>query len=90
MVRRRHAGATVQGRGTPGGGVLHCAPPCCKAACHLLLLPPPPPPPPQVGNLESLTRTAADATSDIRRLQSEVLTEDNVKALRTAVLTLCK
>lgn len=43
-----------------------------------------------VGNLESLTRTAADATSDIRRLQGEVLTEDNVKALRQAVLTLCK
>ncbi|KAG2441473.1 hypothetical protein HXX76_003095 [Chlamydomonas incerta] len=43
-----------------------------------------------VGNIEALTRTAADAASDIRRLQSSVLTEDNVRALRQAVLTLCK
>ncbi|GLI69403.1 hypothetical protein VaNZ11_014007 [Volvox africanus] len=43
-----------------------------------------------VGNIEALIRTAADAAADIRRLQSAVLTEDNVRALRQAVLTLCK
>eukprot|EP00198_Chlamydomonas_reinhardtii_P009978 XP_001699315.1 permease-like component of an ABC transporter [Chlamydomonas reinhardtii] len=43
-----------------------------------------------VGNIEALTRTAADAAADIRRLQGSVLTEDNVRALRQAVLTLCK
>ncbi|KAG2485513.1 hypothetical protein HYH03_015786 [Edaphochlamys debaryana] len=43
-----------------------------------------------VGNIDSLTRTAADAAADIRRLQSEVLTDGNVRALRQAVLTLCK
>lgn len=43
-----------------------------------------------MGNIEALTRTAADAASDIQRLQSAVLTDDNVRALRQAVLTICK
>ncbi|GFR46251.1 hypothetical protein Agub_g7800 [Astrephomene gubernaculifera] len=43
-----------------------------------------------VGNVEALTRTASDAAADIRRLQSAVLTEENVRALRQAVLTICK
>ncbi|CAL8471566.1 g11108 [Coccomyxa elongata] len=43
-----------------------------------------------VNNLEDLTRSASDAAADIHRLQNEVLTEDNVKALRESVLTLTK
>ena len=35
-----------------------------------------------VANMEALTRTAADAVADVQKLQSAVLTEDNVKALR--------
>lgn len=43
-----------------------------------------------VENVEALTRTAAGAAADIQALQREVLTDDNVRALRNAVLTLCK
>ena len=43
-----------------------------------------------VANVEALTATAAAAASDIQRLQGAVLTEDNVRALRQSVLTLCR
>eukprot|EP00873_Tetraselmis_striata_P038594 jgi/Tetstr1/458858/TSEL_004367.t1 len=43
-----------------------------------------------VGNLEVLTSTANDAAGDIQRLQHEVLTPENVAALRNSVLTLTK
>ncbi|CAL5224181.1 g6821 [Coccomyxa viridis] len=43
-----------------------------------------------VNNLEDLTRSASEAAADIHRLQDEVLTTDNVKALRDSVLTLTK
>lgn len=41
-------------------------------------------------NLEALTETAAAAAADIQKLQGEVLTDDNVKAIRQSVLTLCR
>lgn len=43
-----------------------------------------------VGNVEDLTKAAAEAAADIQKLQSCILTEDNVKALRGAVITLCR
>ncbi|CAK0785439.1 hypothetical protein CVIRNUC_008648 [Coccomyxa viridis] len=43
-----------------------------------------------VNNLEDLTRSASEAAADIHRLQDEVLTPDNVTALRDSVLTLTK
>lgn len=43
-----------------------------------------------VSNIEALTRTAADAAADIQALQAAVLTDENVRALRNSVLTLCK
>ncbi|KAK9861465.1 hypothetical protein WJX84_012121 [Apatococcus fuscideae] len=43
-----------------------------------------------VGQLEALTRSASEAAQDIHRLQHEVLTEDNVRALRDAVMTLTR
>jgi len=43
-----------------------------------------------VANVEALTSTAAAAAADIQKLQGAVLTEDNVRALRSAVLTLCR
>ncbi|KAF8056762.1 TGD2 [Scenedesmus sp. PABB004] len=43
-----------------------------------------------VANLDHLTEAAAGAAADIQALQSAVLTDDNVRALRAAVLTLCK
>ncbi|KAG1663370.1 hypothetical protein FOA52_007107 [Chlamydomonas sp. UWO 241] len=43
-----------------------------------------------VGNLEALTETAAAAAADIQKLQGAVLTDDNVKALRHSVMTLCR
>lgn len=43
-----------------------------------------------VGNMETLTSTASEAANDIHRLQNEVLTQDNVDALRQSVLTLTK
>lgn len=43
-----------------------------------------------VGNVEALTQVAAEAAADIQRLQTEVLTEGNVKALRESVQTLTK
>lgn len=43
-----------------------------------------------VGNVEALTQVAAEAAADIQRLQTEVLTENNVKALRESVQTLTK
>eukprot|EP00775_Hariotina_reticulata_P007426 gene7426-7635_t len=41
-------------------------------------------------NLDHLTEAAAGAAADIQSLQKAVLTDDNVRALRSAVLTLCK
>jgi stalled ribosome rescue protein Dom34 len=41
-------------------------------------------------NLEHLTEAAANAAADVQSLQEAVLTDENVKALRAAVLTLCK
>lgn len=41
-------------------------------------------------NVEALTRTAADAAADIQALQAAVLTDENVRALRNSVLTLCR
>eukprot|EP00879_Flechtneria_rotunda_P011844 GHRR01012371.1.p1 GENE.GHRR01012371.1~~GHRR01012371.1.p1 ORF type:complete len:310 (+),score=113.77 GHRR01012371.1:981-1910(+) len=43
-----------------------------------------------MNNLDHLTEAAAGAAADIQALQKAVLTDDNVRALRTAVLTLCK
>lgn len=43
-----------------------------------------------INNLEHLTEAAANAAGDIQALQRAVLTDENVRALRTAVLTLCK
>ena len=43
-----------------------------------------------MGNVEALTQVAAEAAADIQRLQTEVLTENNVKALRESVQTLTK
>jgi ABC-type transporter Mla subunit MlaD len=43
-----------------------------------------------VTNVEALTQVAAEAAADIQRLQTEVLTDNNVKALRESVLTLTK
>ena len=43
-----------------------------------------------VGNVEALTQVAAEAAADIQRLQTEVLTEGNVQALRESVQTLTK
>ncbi|GBF93100.1 hypothetical protein Rsub_05711 [Raphidocelis subcapitata] len=43
-----------------------------------------------VGNLEHLTEAAAAAASDIQALQAAVLTDDNVRALRASVQTLCR
>mmetsp|Transcript_26472 Transcript_26472/g.57755 ORF Transcript_26472/g.57755 Transcript_26472/m.57755 type:complete len:394 (+) Transcript_26472:321-1502(+) len=43
-----------------------------------------------VDNLEELTSTAAAAAADIQKLQGAVLTDDNVRALRQSVLTLCR
>lgn len=43
-----------------------------------------------VGNVEALTQVAAEAAADIQRLQSEVLSDANVKALRESVQTLSK
>lgn len=43
-----------------------------------------------VGNVEALTQVAAEAAADIQRLQMEVLTENNVQALRESVQTLAK
>ncbi|PSC74041.1 TRIGALACTOSYLDIACYLGLYCEROL chloroplastic [Micractinium conductrix] len=43
-----------------------------------------------VGNVEALTQVAAEAAADIQRLQTEVLTENNVKSLRESVQTLTK
>jgi len=43
-----------------------------------------------VGNVEALTQVAAEAAADIQRLQTEVLTENNVLALRESVQTLTK
>ena len=43
-----------------------------------------------VGNVEALTQVAAEAAADIQRLQTEVLTEGNVRALRESVQTLTK
>lgn len=43
-----------------------------------------------VGNVEALTQVAAEAAADVQRLQTEVLTEGNVGALRESVQTLTK
>mmetsp|Transcript_15119 Transcript_15119/g.26252 ORF Transcript_15119/g.26252 Transcript_15119/m.26252 type:complete len:433 (+) Transcript_15119:125-1423(+) len=43
-----------------------------------------------VANVEALTSTAAAAAADIQKLQGAILTEDNVRALRTSVITLCR
>jgi hypothetical protein len=43
-----------------------------------------------VGNLEALTKSAAEAVADIHSLQTEVLTEENVTALKDSVTTLTK
>jgi hypothetical protein len=43
-----------------------------------------------VGNLEHLTEAAAAAAADIQALQAAVLTDDNVRALRASVQTLCR
>ncbi|GAX80213.1 hypothetical protein CEUSTIGMA_g7651.t1 [Chlamydomonas eustigma] len=43
-----------------------------------------------VKNVEALTSTAAAAAEDIHALQGAVLTEDNVRALRGSVVTLCR
>ena len=43
-----------------------------------------------VGNVEALTQVAAEAAADIQRLQTEVLTDNNVKALRESIQTLTK
>ena len=43
-----------------------------------------------VGNVEALTQVAAEAAADIQRLQTEVLTDGNVQALRESVQTLTK
>lgn len=43
-----------------------------------------------MGNLENLTRAAADAAADLQKLQEAILTDDNVKALRQAVQTMCR
>eukprot|EP00878_Enallax_costatus_P002541 GHUV01002723.1.p1 GENE.GHUV01002723.1~~GHUV01002723.1.p1 ORF type:complete len:393 (+),score=111.51 GHUV01002723.1:299-1477(+) len=43
-----------------------------------------------MNNLDHLTEAAAGAAADIQSLQKAVLTDDNVRALRSAVLTLCK
>lgn len=40
--------------------------------------------------MEALTSVAAEAAADIQRLQVEVLTDGNVRALREAVQTLTK
>lgn len=43
-----------------------------------------------MSNLDHLTEAAAGAAADIQSLQKAVLTDDNVRALCSAVLTLCK
>mmetsp|Transcript_15027 Transcript_15027/g.45378 ORF Transcript_15027/g.45378 Transcript_15027/m.45378 type:complete len:407 (-) Transcript_15027:771-1991(-) len=43
-----------------------------------------------VGNVEALTRSAAQAAADLHRLQNEVLTEDNVEAIRGSVTVLTR
>jgi hypothetical protein len=43
-----------------------------------------------VGNLEHLTEAAAAAAADIQALQAAVLTDENVRALRSSVQTLCR
>jgi ABC-type transporter Mla subunit MlaD len=43
-----------------------------------------------VGNLEQLTETAAAAAADVRALQGDVLTPDNVAALRSSVRVLAR
>lgn len=43
-----------------------------------------------VSNVDSLLRTASEAAAEVRELQSALLTEENVKALRQSVLTLCR
>ena len=43
-----------------------------------------------VGNLEQLTETAAAAAADVRALQGDVLTPDNVVALRSSVRVLAR
>ncbi|GFH32293.1 MlaD domain-containing protein, partial [Haematococcus lacustris] len=43
-----------------------------------------------VANVEALTSTAAAAAADIQKLQGAVLTDENVRALRSSVLTLCR
>lgn len=43
-----------------------------------------------VGHLEALTEAAAGAAEELQALQGAVLTDDNVRALRGAVLTLCR
>lgn len=43
-----------------------------------------------VANVEALTQVAAEAAADIQRLQSEVLTDGNVRALRESVQTLTR
>lgn len=43
-----------------------------------------------VGNVEALTRSAAQAAADIHRLQGEVLTDENVDALRSSITVLTR
>lgn len=43
-----------------------------------------------VGNLEHLTEAAASAAADLQALQTAVLTDENVRALRGSVQTLCR
>lgn len=43
-----------------------------------------------VGNLEHLTEAAASAAADLQALQAAVLTDENVRALRGSVQTLCR
>lgn len=43
-----------------------------------------------LANVEALTSVAAEAAADIQRLQEEVLTAGNVRALRESVQTLAK
>lgn len=43
-----------------------------------------------LGNVEALTAIAADAAAEIQRLQVEVLTDGNVRALRDSVQTLTR
>ncbi|KAK9829546.1 hypothetical protein WJX72_006404 [[Myrmecia] bisecta] len=43
-----------------------------------------------VGNLEEMTKTVADVMADVRKLENEVLTPENVRALRDSIVTLTK